>query len=241
MKTSSLYAFTSGLASLAPLVAKDTRSCGMTNAWHRQGSRWRVVAALCLVAWTGRQAAPDLNRSAGENCARQDDCESNLCDESTRLKAATDDDLDGLTNEIEVGLGLGLDPTNSDSDGLPDQKDDGESTTAPATLEMANIACCCAGGCAKCGGAIEAVTGVEVDGEMALTCNPNQPDTDGDTALDARDRCPLDAPDEPALDMVCEPVDNCHGWQMRSPATPGAAHPIIPTMCRRRAPLGAGR
>ena len=59
-------------------------------------------------------------RSAGEACTQDEGCEANLCFESTCLEPAADDDLDGLTNAIEVALGTAPQEADSDGDGVPD-------------------------------------------------------------------------------------------------------------------------
>jgi hypothetical protein len=62
-----------------------------------------------------------------------EECTSNLCYESTCMKSASDDDHDGLTNEVEIAI-LGTNPNDSDTD------HDGRSDGLEVGRDLANPA-----------------------------------------------------------------------------------------------------
>ena len=65
--------------------------------------------------WVACSADPLPVRSSGEACGEPAECESNLCYDAICFDTASDDDLDGLINEFEIGLLLN--PKNPDTDG----------------------------------------------------------------------------------------------------------------------------
>ncbi|MGB0589629.1 MAG: hypothetical protein ACPGU1_08130 [Myxococcota bacterium] len=76
----------------------------------------RVPTALFAIAvFAACSSEPAELRSAGAICASMDECSSNLCYEAICLEIANDDDLDGLTNEVEIAI-LGTNPNSADSD-----------------------------------------------------------------------------------------------------------------------------
>ena len=208
---------------------------------------WRTASLLASFSLLVACASDPEPRSAGNPCEAAEECQSTLCYQAVCLATASDDDGDGLTNELEISLTLNPKVADSDGDGLPDgvevgdisnpsdedgdgqidalesflpsadkdmdclpdQKDANEGAADEATLEMANIACCCPGGCDAWGIEIVNVKCEQVGTTPVLTCDPLQWDEDGDFVPDDCDRCPQDNPDDSDLDQVCQSEDNC--------------------------------
>ncbi|MGB0591324.1 MAG: hypothetical protein ACPGU1_16730 [Myxococcota bacterium] len=88
------------------------------------------VTVLCVL-YAGCTAQPENLRGAGQTCAADDECSGNLCYESLCYDPAADEDLDGLTNAVEAGLGTVLTLADSDGDGRSDFEEVGERLDAP--------------------------------------------------------------------------------------------------------------
>ena len=81
-----------------------------------------VLSLIAACAQESREV-----RTAGQSCEMSDQCASNLCFEALCVSVAGDDDLDGLTNALELNT-LNSDPkkADSDGDGLSDKLEVGE-------------------------------------------------------------------------------------------------------------------
>lgn len=77
----------------------------------------RTISISTWLAWLCTLAAcstEPVRRPIGSQCSAPSECETGICGGGGCLSAEGDDDLDGLTNEIEAALGS--DPTSADSD-----------------------------------------------------------------------------------------------------------------------------
>ena len=86
-----------------------------------------VLSLIAACAQESREV-----RTAGQSCEMSDQCASNLCFEALCVSVAGDDDLDGLTNALELNT-LNSDPkkADSDGDGLSDKLEVGEDVNRP--------------------------------------------------------------------------------------------------------------
>ncbi|MDP6947075.1 MAG: hypothetical protein QF464_23195, partial [Myxococcota bacterium] len=95
----------------------------------QSGWQWALLTGLTLLMMG---CADDVAQPGpGDPCDDSPECTTGLCHE-TCLDPASDDDSDGLTNEVEVALGTDPQSADTDGDGLSDGVEIGDDLEAPA-------------------------------------------------------------------------------------------------------------